>query len=190
MPRPRLPLYFFTRLALRPQTREPTAAPSSPTARALRKPMGSGGAMSWWYRWPTHGGKGLKPVEGRAAWLMWLLCVVVAITKNPPFEHLFYCRQDYVCRGFNKDKKNWEVYRLFCILSVFHPLTPHIFHPLSFFIFSHYNIIFGNYFSLCDQLIFLRCQKLCVSRLTAITHIPDLTEEFSVCTFGTLRRKG
>ena len=26
--------------------------------------------MSWWCRWPNHGGRGLKPVEGRAAWLM------------------------------------------------------------------------------------------------------------------------
>jgi hypothetical protein len=26
--------------------------------------------MSWWGRWPNHGGRGLKPVEGWAAWLM------------------------------------------------------------------------------------------------------------------------
>ena len=71
--RPRLPLYFLIGLALAPQTREPTVvALPNPTARALRKPIGSGGTMSWWCRWPNHGGRELKPVKGRAAWLMFL----------------------------------------------------------------------------------------------------------------------
>jgi hypothetical protein len=39
--------------------------------------------MSWWRRWPTHGERGLKPLEGRAAaahvgccvlWLCFVLC--------------------------------------------------------------------------------------------------------------------
>ena len=69
--RPRLPLYFLIGLALAPQTREPTVvALPNPTARALRKPIGSGGTMSWWCHWPNHGGRELKLVEGRAAWLM------------------------------------------------------------------------------------------------------------------------
>ena len=69
--RPCLPLYFLIGLALAPQTREPTVvALPNPTVRALRKPIGSGGTMSWWCRWPNHGGRELKLVEGRAAWLM------------------------------------------------------------------------------------------------------------------------
>jgi hypothetical protein len=50
--RPRLPLYFLIGLALAPQTREPTVALPNPTAGALRKPIGGGGTMSWWCRWP------------------------------------------------------------------------------------------------------------------------------------------
>jgi len=41
--------------------------------------------MSWWRRWPTHGGRGPKPLEGRAAaahvdcCVLWLCgCVVAA----------------------------------------------------------------------------------------------------------------
>jgi hypothetical protein len=50
-----------------PKTRDPTAAPPNPKAHALHGHIGSGGAMSWWRRWPTHGERGLKPLEGRAA---------------------------------------------------------------------------------------------------------------------------
>ena len=57
-PRPCFPLYFLMGLVLAPQTREPTAAPPNPTVRALRKPVRSSGAMSWWCRWPPYGGKG------------------------------------------------------------------------------------------------------------------------------------
>jgi hypothetical protein len=68
--RPHLPLYFLIGLALVPQTREPTVALPNPTVHALRKPIWSGSTMSWWCRWPNHRGRGLNPVEGRAAWLM------------------------------------------------------------------------------------------------------------------------
>jgi len=68
--RPRLPLYFLIGLALATQTRKPTAALPNPTLRALRKPIGSSGTMSWWCRWPNHGGRELKPVEGSAVLLM------------------------------------------------------------------------------------------------------------------------
>jgi hypothetical protein len=88
--RPRLLLYFLIGLGRVPQTREPTAALPNPTVSALRKPVGSGGTMSWWCR-------GLKPVEGRAA------CVLLLSTKKILLEHLSYSRQDYVCRGF------WQV---------------------------------------------------------------------------------
>ena len=43
------------------------AAPPNPTARGLRMVLGSGGAMSWWRRCSTHGGRGPKPLEGRTA---------------------------------------------------------------------------------------------------------------------------
>jgi hypothetical protein len=179
-PRPRLPLYFLMGLALAPQTREPTAAPPNPTARALHKPIGSGNAMNWGCRWPTHGGRGLKLVEGRAAWLMLVVVCCCCQQKKPHFEHLLYCRQDYVCRGFNEDKKNWKVYRLFFVLSVF------------VFSSSH-RIQHGScaYFSSCDLLVFFELSEtMYLLPHPTIAHILDLTEEFSICTSGTLRRKG
>ena len=65
--RPRPPHWFLMGCLSAPKTRESTAAPPYPKARALHGPIGSGGAMSWWRRWPTHGERGLKPLEGRAA---------------------------------------------------------------------------------------------------------------------------
>ena len=59
--------------------------------------------MSWWCHWPNHGGIGLKPVEDRAVWLCWLLCIVVANKKISLRAPIAYCRQDYVCRCF------WQV---------------------------------------------------------------------------------
>ena len=94
--RPHLPLYFLIGLALAPQTREPTAALPNPRARALRKPIGSSGTMSWWCRWPNHGGRGLKPVEGKAAWL---LLVVVCCSC----QLLYRIVHKTICRGF------WQV---------------------------------------------------------------------------------
>ena len=96
--RPHLPLYFLIGLALAPQTREPTAALPNPRARALRKPIGSGGTMSWWCHWPNHGGRGLKPVEGKAAWL--LLVVVCCCCQL-----LYRIVHKTICRGF------WQVVR-------------------------------------------------------------------------------
>ncbi len=55
---PCLPLYFLMGLALAPQTREPTMALPNPTTHALSQLMGSGGAMSWRHRCPTHGERG------------------------------------------------------------------------------------------------------------------------------------
>ena len=80
---------FLMWLVLAPQTREPTAAPPNLMARPLRKPIGSGSAMSWWCCLPTHGGRGLKPVQGRTSWLM--LVVVRCCCqqkKHFEFEHL------------------------------------------------------------------------------------------------------
>ena len=153
---------FFRRLALVPQTREPTVAPPNPTARALPKPIESGNTMIWWCRWPTHGGRGLNPVEGRAAWLM-LVVVCFCQHKKTCLSTSLYCRQDYVCRGFNEDKKELG------------SLSP-ILHSLSFFIassvyfassqFFYLLTVVGDYFSSCVQLIFLRHQKPCISCLT------------------------
>jgi len=67
------------------QTSKPTTANASPTARGLRMVLGSGGAMSWWRRWPTHGGKGPKPLEGRAAAAhvgCCALCVVFCVVAS------------------------------------------------------------------------------------------------------------
>jgi hypothetical protein len=80
-----------------------------------------------------------------------------------------------------KTRKKWKVYRLFCILSVF-----------CFFIISQNttSYVVGDYFSSCDQLIFLAySETMYLSAPPTITCIPDLTEEFSICTSGTLRRK-
>ena len=55
--------------------------------------------MSWWRRWPTHGGRGPKPLEGRAAaahvgcCVLWLCGCVV--------DHVFYpfCRAEHSTHG-------------------------------------------------------------------------------------------
>ena len=125
-PRPRLPLYFLLRLALVPQTREPTVALPNPTVRVLPMPIGSGDTMIWWCHWPTHGGRGLKLVEGRAAWLM-LVVVCCCQHKKPCLSTISYCRQDYVCRGFNEDKK-----KLGSLLPILHPLSLFIVSPTYF----------------------------------------------------------
>ena len=52
-----------------------------------------------------------------------------------------------------------------------------------FHCFTEYNIIVDTYFSLCDLNIYLSAHP-------TITNIPDLTEEVSICTSVTLRRKG
>jgi hypothetical protein len=66
------------------------------------------------------------------------------------------------------------------------------FAPSQFFhCLTEYNILIGNYFSSCDLLIFLALSEtMYFSAPLTITCIPDLTEEFSICTSGTLRRKG
>jgi len=61
---------------LAPQTGEPTAGSPNPMARALQGTIGSGGTMIWWHRWPTNGGRGLKPLEGRAAAAHFGCCVL------------------------------------------------------------------------------------------------------------------
>jgi len=66
-PRPCPPLWFLMGCISAPKTREPTAAPPNPKARALHGPIGSSGAMRWWRRWSTHGERGLKPLEGTRA---------------------------------------------------------------------------------------------------------------------------
>jgi hypothetical protein len=66
-PRPRSPLCFLIGCISAPKTREPTAVLPNPKARALHGHIGSRGAMRWWRCWPTHGERGLKLLEGRAA---------------------------------------------------------------------------------------------------------------------------
>ena len=44
---------------------------------AMHGPIGSGGAMIWWHRWPTHGGRGPKPLEGWQQLMLIVVCVVV-----------------------------------------------------------------------------------------------------------------
>ena len=66
-PRPRPPLCISIPLFSPLQTSKPTTANASPMARGLRMMLGSGGAMSWWRRSSTHGGRGVKPLEGRVA---------------------------------------------------------------------------------------------------------------------------
>ncbi len=66
-PDPGASLYFMLGLFLSPWTGEPSAAPPNLTGRALRGPIESSITMSWWCRWPTHEGRGPKPLEGRAA---------------------------------------------------------------------------------------------------------------------------
>jgi hypothetical protein len=79
----------------------------------------------------------------------------------------------------NKDKKKIGKFTAYFASSQF-------FHRL-----TEYNIIVGNYVSLCDQLIFLALSEtMYLLAPPTIIRIPDLTEEFSVCTSGTLRRKG
>ena len=98
---------------LTPQTRDRGAARAHPMARAFHGPIGSGGAMSWWRRWPTHGERGLKPLEGRAAaahfdcCVLWLCgCVVVSrrilrglkiLRKKKTFE---YSQQERASKFF------------------------------------------------------------------------------------------
>ncbi len=69
-PRPRLPLYFLMRLALALKLTEPAMARAHWTPRACFRPIGSSGAISWWCRWPTHGGREPKPLVGGAVLLM------------------------------------------------------------------------------------------------------------------------
>jgi hypothetical protein len=76
-PRPRPPLWFLMGCVSAPKTREPTAAPPNPKACALHGPIGSGGTMSWWRRWPTHGERGLKPLEGGRAAAAHVDCCVL-----------------------------------------------------------------------------------------------------------------
>jgi hypothetical protein len=88
-PRPHLSLYFLMGCVLVPQTGEPTAAPPNPMACTFHGTIGSGGAMIWWRRWPNHGGRGLKPLEGRAAAAHFGCCVlcVLCLWLCAPFSY-------------------------------------------------------------------------------------------------------
>ena len=76
-PEPGAALYFFVRPIPTLQSTEPATARAHRTPRACFRPIGNGGAMSWRRRWPTHGGRGPKPLEGRAAAAHVGCCVVV-----------------------------------------------------------------------------------------------------------------
>ena len=75
-PRPRPPHCFLMGCISAPKTREPTAAPPNPKARALHGSIGSGGTMSWWRHSSTHGGRGPKPLGGRAVSAHFGCCVL------------------------------------------------------------------------------------------------------------------
>jgi hypothetical protein len=81
-----------------PQTRDRGAARAHLMAGAMHGPIGSGGAMIWWRRWPIHGGRGPKPLEGRAAaahvdcCVLWLCgCVVVIFFPSLTQELMQNC---------------------------------------------------------------------------------------------------
>ena len=95
-PGPGASLYFFVRPIPTLQSTEPATARAHRTPRACFRPIGSGGAMSWRRRWPTHGGRGPKPLEGRAAaahvgcCVLWLCgCVVVLCASGTILLYAF-----------------------------------------------------------------------------------------------------
>jgi len=85
-PGPGASLYFFVRPIPTLQSTEPAMARAHRTPRACFRPIGSGSAMNWRRRWPTHGGRGLKPLEGRAAAAQLVVvccgCVVVLCSRS------------------------------------------------------------------------------------------------------------
>ena len=104
-------------------------------ARAMHGPIGSGGAMIWWRRWPAHGGRGPKPLEGRQRLMLVVVCcgcVVVLCSRSiilfthfvttpgdisPPFLSMIPCSNAppqhkshiYMCWGCVISDKSWEV---------------------------------------------------------------------------------
>jgi hypothetical protein len=88
-------------------------------------------------------------------------------------------------------KKKWEVYHLYCILSVFSSSHTVYFASSQFFhllTVQHrswrlFFIVWRTYFLALSETMHLLPHP-------TISHIPDLTEEFSVCTSGTLRKMG
>ena len=76
-----------------PQTRDREAARAHPMARAFHGPLGSSGAMSWWRRRPTHGGRGPKPLGVGRRRLTEVLFVVVLMANT--FSVLYSYRSTY-----------------------------------------------------------------------------------------------
>jgi hypothetical protein len=104
--RPHPPLCFSMGCVSAPKTRDRGAARAHPMARAFHGSIGSGGAMSWWRRWPTHGERGLKPLEGRAAaahvgcCVLWL-CLVLCSRTFYPFCRVEHPTKGDICPHFN-----------------------------------------------------------------------------------------
>ncbi len=102
-PRPHPPLCFLMGCVSTPQTRDRGAARAHLMAGAMHGPIESGGAMIWWRRWPTHGGRGPKPLEGRApaahvdCCVLWLCgCVVVLCSRSTFYP---FCRVEHPSKG-------------------------------------------------------------------------------------------
>ena len=94
-PGPGASLYFFVRPIPTLQSTEPATVRAHRTPRACFRPIGSGSAMSWRRRWPTHGGRGPKPLEGRAAGAYFFhfgccVCVVVVCRAYVKIYHIVY----------------------------------------------------------------------------------------------------
>ena len=92
-PRPAF-LSIFMGLALAPQIRESTAAPPNPMTSALRKPIGGGGTIIWWHRWPTPMEVEGEAAGGRAAanhvGCCVFLCVCFVLWCKRPFSYRSY----------------------------------------------------------------------------------------------------
>jgi hypothetical protein len=87
-PKAKAPSSFqYMRLALAPQTGEPTAALPDLMAHALHRPMGSGGTMSCWRHCPTHGERGQSRWRVGQQWsiLVVLLCVLWVVGSREEF---------------------------------------------------------------------------------------------------------
>ncbi len=100
-PEPGAFLYFMIGLFLSPQTGEPSAALPNLMARALGGSIRSSSTMSLWHHWPTHGRRGPKPLEGRAAAahvgccvFLWLCFVVHSSLATLVVESLHQPRQN------------------------------------------------------------------------------------------------
>jgi hypothetical protein len=72
-----IPQYFFMWFHFAPQTGEPAIAPPNPTTGALRRTIGSCGAIGWWCQKPAHGERWQS--QWRVGWQRLILVVVCCV---------------------------------------------------------------------------------------------------------------